>query len=664
MIYNSYFKKFVFVFCLLIVPSTFFSGETQRRGAADLIKEASHIRGNRPQDALLLAEEALKISIETKNIRNTIEAQNIIGSIRLFFGEYEQALILHFKSLELSEKINDPYLLSVTYNNIAMAYQSQKRNDIAIEYFKKSLVYAEKSGTANQILNNLYKLGVIYETLDSLHEAYKYYKRSYLIEENNNNSEGMFYSLLGIGSVCAKRNDYYQSYVIYNKALGIASKLKVMTYRMLVYRHMGELFLREKKYINARQMFMTALDVADSLEYNKEKRDCYINLATTNENLRFYTDAYYYLARYVEINDTIFSQEANERISLMQVKYDLKTKQKEIELLKQKEQKSLIIRNALLIGISLFILVVVLMIYLYRVKMRHNHVLKDRNQEIQQQKEEIFTSLDQLAKVNQQLSQKNQQITESIEYALTIQKTMLPGPDAIRSHFGNAFKVFIPRDIVSGDFYWLHACKNCDMLAVADCTGHGIAGALMSTIANTLMNNIIEENPDISLNDFLNVLNNKTKQLFHSHTHGNQRYDEGMDLSVLKYDKHNKSYEIALANHIACIADENAVRVLEGDIYSVGGVFSKTEEHKYVSYTLKPEKPSTLYMFTDGFHDQLGGPENRKILFSRLQKKLGEIKHLPLATQKEMLLEYLHSWKGKNKQTDDILLIGIELKVQ
>ena|GEM_PF-2115761 len=634
--------------------------EIKSSEAATLIEKASELKGNKPQEAMLLAKKALKICVENKDIVGIIESQNILGSLHLFFGEDDLALQMYFKSLELSEQKQDNYLLSTTYNNIALVYQTQKKNDLAIENFKKSLQYAEKSGTENQILNNLYKLGVIYETLDSLPEAYKYYKRSLLIEENNRNSEGMFYSLLGIGSVSAKRKDYYQAYVIYTKAKEIADRLEVMAYRMLVYRHMGELFLREKKFFQAREMFLSALQVADSLEYNKEKRDCYINLASTNESLEFYSDAYYYLARYVEINDTLFSQEANERISLMQIRYDLKNKEKEIEILKQKEQKGLIVRNSLLAGISLIGLLVFLMIYLYRTKNRHNRVLKERNNEIQLQKEEIYTNLDQLARVNLQLTQKNQQITESIEYALTVQKTMLPNPGAIKTHFGDAFKLYLPRDIVSGDFYWLHTTPCCKMLAVADCTGHGIAGALMSVIASTLMNNIVEENPDMGTEEFMNTLNIKIKALFQHNAGDSKRYDEGMDMTLLRYDIREKKYQIALANQVACIVTDSGVNVLQGDLYSIGGVFSKSTEHIYKVYDLSFSGPSMIYLFTDGYFDQMGGPENRKLMFTRLKEKMLSIWKLPVEEQKQELENYHRAWKGNVKQTDDILIIGIQ----
>ena len=635
--------------------------EVRDSEAAGLIEKASKLKGNKPQEAMLLAQKALILCIDKKDISGIVESQNLIGSLHLYLGEDETALQLYFKSLELAEQINNQYLLSVTYNYVAVVYQSQKKSDLAILNFKKSLLHAEKSGTENQILNNLYKLGVIYETLDSLPEAYKYYKRSFLIEENNNNTEGMFYSLLGIGSVSAKRQDYYQAFVIYNKAKGIADRLEVMAYRMLVYRHMGELFLREKKFLQAREMFLNALHVADTLEFNKEKRDCYINLASTNENLKFYADAYYYLARYVGINDTLFSQEANERIALMQVKYDLRNKEKEIELLKQKEQKGLLLRNGLLAGISLVGLLVFLMIYLYRTKNRHNRILKERNNEIQLQKEEIYTNLDQLARVNLQLSHKNQQITESIEYALTVQKTILPGPNSIRNLFGNAFKIYLPRDIVSGDFYWLHSCQHCNMLIVADCTGHGIAGSLMSVIAHTQMNHIIEENPGIGVIDFLNTINNKIKTLFQHNSGDSRRYDEGMDMTVLRYDIKTRRYQIALANQVACIVGEDGVEVLQGDLYSIGGVFSKNTDHQFKVFEFEAANKGMLYLFTDGIFDQMGGPENKKMMFTRLRDKLATIWHLSPQEQKHELSEFNKNWKGNNKQTDDILIIGIHL---
>lgn len=663
--------RFIFIFFILLITSqqkvtaveivdslieNFPKGASDSARAVFYINAGNSSKGNTPKVAYEMALKALRIS-ESANIPTIfIDAQNLIGSIKNDLGEYTYALESHIKALEKAETIKDYYRLSATFNYIGTVYLAQGIPKQAISYFEQSLKVAEDNHTNNQILNNLYRLGIIYESLDSLQIAYKYYKRSLLIEEELKNKEGIFYSLLGIGSVSVKRENYYQAFIIYNRALKIAEDLKVLAYVSLCYSHLGDLLREQKEYVRARNYYLKALNIADSLDFNKDRRDCYKNLAITNENLQVYNDAYYYLGRYIEINDTLFNQETIANNLQMQIRVDLRSKEKEIEGLKQKEEQDKTIRIILIACLILFTVLAFLLFYLNRVKQHTNKLLKEQNTEIEQQKEEISTNLEQLAIVNNQMSAKNQQITDSIIYASTIQETILPHTNVFKNYFKDSFVFFKPRDIVSGDFYWINYRKGKVYIALADCTGHGVAGAFMSMIGYTLLNGIIEEISDPSPASILEKLNEKILASLHQH---DTQHDDGMDIAICAYDMKNHTIEFAGANQNIAIALNNSVIIYQGDIFSIGGTFGNKANHSFTNHIINIDSSTTVYLYSDGYQDQFGQSANQKFMSTQFISMLKNICMLPISEQHATISKTFEEWKGSQKQTDDVLVIGL-----
>ncbi len=619
------------------------------------IKAGKTLKGNSPKDAYDMAMKALKLSNNCPT--NFIEAQNLIGNIKNDLGEFNNALDCYFVALEKAQLIRDNYRISVTLNYIGAVYQAVGQTKQAISYFKQSLLVAENAKQKDQILNNLYQLGKIYEQQDSLNLAYKYYKRSLLIEEEIKNKEGMFYSLMGIGSVSAKKENYYQAYIIYNRALQIANELNVLAYKSLCFSKLGDLLQEQKEYVRAREFYLKALKIADSLEFNNDRKDCYLNLARTNENLQFYNDAYYYLGRYIEVKDTLFNKEAVMRNLRMQIRFNLNNKEKEIELFKQKEQQNKLVRNFLIAGFILIFLLAFLLFYLNRIKQHSNKRLKEQNREIEQQKEEISTNLEQLALINSELAKKNQQIIDSLVYASTIQETILPHSNIFKNYFKDSFVFFKPRDIVSGDFYWINYRKGNVYIALADCTGHGVAGAFMSMIGYTLLNGIIEDLSDPSPSSILEKLNRKVLDTMHQH---DSSHDDGMDIAICSYNLKNHILEYSGANQNIAIAQNNELKIYNGDIFSIGGTFGKKENQSFTNYNIEISNESTVYLYSDGFQDQFGGANNQKYMSEQFLLLLKNISQFPMQQQHDMLDVAFKEWQGARKQTDDVIVIGLK----
>jgi ligand-binding sensor domain-containing protein/serine phosphatase RsbU (regulator of sigma subunit) len=262
-----------------------------------------------------------------------------------------------------------------------------------------------------------------------------------------------------------------------------------------------------------------------------------------------------------------------------------------------------------------------------------------------------------LAQKTMELAEKNRDITSSIEYAKRIQQAMLPPLEEIKRHLPDSFILYLPKDIVSGDFYWFGEKENKLIIAAADCTGHGVPGALMSMIGHNLLNQIVLEQgittPAIVLNHLNTMVQNALKQ-------GISDIDtsDGMDIALCCLDKSSGEVQFAGANRPLIIIGNGNLTKIDADKKPIGGS-QVGLSRDFKNHTHKIQKGDTLYMFSDGYADQFGGEMGKKYMLKRFLDRLQTITTMPMSSQESRLLEDFVSWRGANEQVDDILVIGM-----
>lgn len=318
---------------------------------------------------------------------------------------------------------------------------------------------------------------------------------------------------------------------------------------------------------------------------------------------------------------------------------------------------------------SLLIILLLIVIYTF-IKARESQLIKDKNrledqvrdrtQEINQQKEELQLQSELLAKNNDELTRNNLLITDSISYAKRIQDAMLPRIEDIRTHLPDSFVFFRPRNIVSGDFYWFYERDEMLYIAVADCTGHGVPGAFMSMIGSTLLNEIIIEKKEFEPTEILSKLNTGVVKALNQTKENTESQDDGMDIAICKIDRNRKKIDFASANHTIYIVRNAELEALQGDIFSIGGMFAG-RTHTYTKFSLDIEAGMQVFMLSDGFQDQFGGEKNKKFLASRIKKMLVEISPEKAQIKEKLVAETFDDWKGANKQVDDVIILGFSL---
>ncbi len=260
-----------------------------------------------------------------------------------------------------------------------------------------------------------------------------------------------------------------------------------------------------------------------------------------------------------------------------------------------------------------------------------------------------------------ELREKNELITDSIEYAKKIQDAIIPTEKHLKNIFPDSFVIFKPRDIVSGDFFWLHKISDDKtIIAVADCTGHGVPGAFMSMIGNTLLNEIVKEHKIYSPAKILTELHNGVVNSLRNNEELSLTFD-GMDIVVSMIDTARKEVTLASASQYAFIFADSTLHTFFGDLYSIGDPLARGESPEFETYNIKYENSLSLFFSSDGYFDQFGGQEKKKFTVSAFIAKLKEIHFSDAKTQKEILTETLIKWQGNNKQIDDIIVVGINI---
>jgi len=273
----------------------------------------------------------------------------------------------------------------------------------------------------------------------------------------------------------------------------------------------------------------------------------------------------------------------------------------------------------------------------------------------------IDTDISKIKEAESEIEQKNIQITDSISYAKLIQDAILPSERLMKKFIPDMFVFFSPKSIVSGDFYWFAVHNEIIFLATVDCTGHGVPGGFVSMIGNTLLNEIINEKKIFTPSEILENLNKGVITTLNQESEEGGPQDDGMDITVCRIDKTNNELQFACANQNVLLMHNGDIQSLEGDIFSIGGIFAKQTKLSFTNHTVKIEKGMSIYMFSDGYQDQFGGENMTKFLEDRFIKMLVKNHHFDMQKQREIVKSTFDNWKGDNKQVDDVLVIGFRL---
>ncbi len=304
--------------------------------------------------------------------------------------------------------------------------------------------------------------------------------------------------------------------------------------------------------------------------------------------------------------------------------------------------------------------IVILSIVVVLIKLREKSLLKEKKileEKVKERTEKIVYQNEEIEKQKDELINRNIKITDSIDYAKKIQDAFLPNADQLKEVFPDSFVLFMPKDIVSGDFYWLHTKSDQILFAVADCTGHGVPGAFMSLISINLLNEIMDKKLSKIPSEILEILRLRIIDTL-TKTKGEEKRQDGLDIALCAYDPAKKELSYCGAKNPLYFFRNNELQEIKADKHTVG-LFYNQEKNQFTNHSISIQKGDVIYLFSDGFADQKGGSANKKYYYQPFKELFQRIHNLSMDDQKKQLEQEILSWQGNNEQIDDILIMGI-----
>ncbi len=613
---------------------------------------------------------SLNIYNKLKNNNGIAEIKNNLGRIYEKQGDYNKALNNYLSALKLRENLNDQKGIASSMNNIGLIYYYQANYPTALSYFQKALKIVlkldNKVGTA-MTLNNI---GLVYGNQKMYDTATVYFNQSYKIHEQYGNSYGIATSLNNLGNMAFMKSDYSNAEKYYLRSLKLKDELGDKWGMVSTYVSLGGLYKKQGSTNKAILNIEKAIQLSLEIGYREGARDAYISLAELYESIGNYRNAYEAHQNYVAYKDSILNEENSKVISQLQEQYNADKREKEIQLLNtQKQKDDLKIKQqatqniALIIGLLLLVVLALVVWRGYRQKKKANDLLAEQNEEISYQKAQIEA--------------KNRDILASINYAKRIQEAILPPHKLVKESIEKSFVLFKPKDIVSGDFYWMAVKNQMVLFSVVDCTGHGVPGAFMSIVGYNNLNSSVNEYNLHHPGDILNKLNELVEKTLHSGE--GKDVKDGMDIALCNLNTSTNVFEFAGANNPMYLIrpkgnpfvykDEKYITITESDKYVLYEIKANRQpigayinRASFTNHSFELIKGDTVYIFSDGFPDQFGGPQGKKFKYKPFKELLLSIQEHDMSTQRTLLDKAIEDWKGSSyEQVDDVCVIGVRV---
>lgn len=576
--------------------------------------------------------------------------------IYTLMGDVENAIVYLFKAIKLQEDKNDAYGLSHSYNTLASLYHSQEDYENSKKYFEMALKMGIKSDDFEVIGNAYNNLGFIYDVMEEDSIALAYYNKSLEIRLDHGDRQGEAECYSNLGSFylehgdTTKGLDYIEESIAIREFIGDAGGLSNS------YQKMAGIFYERGDLKKAQEYGEKSYEIADKIGFSEDIRNSSKILSSIYYELKDYKRAYEMHVIYLNMRDLLFNKDNQKKIILQQVNYEYEKKHftdslnnaktlEIVELEKVYKQEQLDKANqrnaAMLVGIVLLVLVVILAFFAYQNKRKSEQMISLQKEKVEQQKH--------------LLEESNKEILDSITYAHRIQTAILPSNEHFRHLLPNSFVFYKPKDIVAGDFYWLEEVEGNAIFAAADCTGHGVPGAMVSVIcSNALSKAVIEE----KITDPGKLLDRTRELVIKTLSKSSDEVKDGMDISLCRLEGNRLSW--AGANNPLWLIKSGGQEIVEikANKQPVG---LYADPKPFDTHYLDLETGDTIYLFSDGYHDQFGGEKGKKFKTVNFKKLLIEHNHLAMDEIKVCLDSFFEEWRGDFEQVDDVCIIGVRV---
>jgi serine phosphatase RsbU (regulator of sigma subunit)/Tfp pilus assembly protein PilF len=576
-------------------------------------------------------------------LRSKSYALNNMGLIYMNQGNISQALDHYYRSLKLMEENGDEPGIILCLNNIGGIYRDQSDNIQALDYYFRALKLARENNDKDGTAFSLGNIGIIYLNQKHYDQALATYFKSLAIRESINDQEGTATSLGNIGLIYENKNQNKKALDYYLRSLEKLKEIDDQDGISYTLSNIGNVYLKENNLPKAYEAAMEAFDIGKKINFPQDIGDAASVLQNIYRKQNKWKEALEMHDLYITMKDSLVNEETQKEATKMQLQYQYEKEKLALE--KEQEKRNVIIREektqqrliTLSVSGGLF-LALIFSVFLYnrfRVTHKQKQIIVEQKQTVEKKQKEII---------------------DSIHYAQRIQSTLLAQKELLNKNIFEYFVLFRPKDIVSGDFYWATEKQNRFYLAVCDSTGHGVPGAFMSLLNVSFLNEAVNEKNIIKPNDILDYV--RSRLIASVSQDGGQ---DGMDGVLICIENFKKEGDLkvtyAAAYNAPVLIRNNEIIASPADKMPIG---KGEKDYSFNLYDLDVKENDSLYLFTDGYADQFGGPQGKKFKIKQLYKTLLLISDLPVAEQKKEIDEKFKKWKNNAEQVDDVCIVGLK----
>lgn len=598
--------------------------------------------------ALFYYEKAKDINEEIRSYGNLIVSYSNIANVYQNKGDFLKAIELYNKALSLEHLAKEKTGIISAMNNMSNIYMYLGDTATSLLYLKRCFMIANRSNDKHMKAHLLHNMGAILSR-KNLSTGIQSIKTALSLRRQIGDKKGVTHSLLMLASLTKQQGDLASTNLYMNEAKGIINEIQNPNHVALYHRNLAELAMidgRKKEVIEN-------IDISiDQFKKTENINDLIETLVTAIKYCNQYPDLHQKKLEYIEQHyeyGLILNKNAAQKAAI-QTKYENEIRMKDAEQ-KIKDEKNLNEKKKqryFTIGISIILILSLIFSFFIFKALKTN---REKTILINKQKHLV--------------EEKQKEIIDSINYSKRIQNSFIPSEQEFNETFPNSFVIYDPKDIVSGDFYWIMDTKHypsikkkMKAIAVADCTGHGVPGAMLSMLGASILNQAILEQSVQSSADILNFLDSELKKNLRSKN--NEIIRDGMDISCCLIDTETLKMQFAGANNPCWVLRNGEITELKADKQAVTAAIEDYLK-PFSQKEFQLQKNDMLFLFTDGFADQFGGPKGKKFMYSRMEKLLINSYAMQANEQKEMLTKEFSDWKGSLDQVDDVCLIGIRI---
>lgn len=618
-----------------------------------------------PDTAFILAGQELEMARMLHSRPWEAKAFNAIGATFQIKGNFPKAIDAYQHSLKIREFLGDKQAIAASLSNIGSIYIFLQDHEKAKEYIERSLKIFEEVNIREYIASASNNLSIIYSHFAQFDKALECSERSLKIYQELGDKEGIVASMANIGETYSSKKMFDKALEYLLESQRLSDEIGNMPRSATIRLDIGTGYYKQNKYKEALRYLMEAKKIAEDNDYISTLRDvaeCLYKTYKATGNLGEALKNHELMAR---LRDSVIKMENEEEIMRKEMEYDFEKKAaadsirnaqeskikdaqiqaKNAELEQDKTQKL-----ALAGGLCLLLVSGGVMFNRYRLISRQKRIIETKNKETEEQKVII--------------EEKQKEILSSISYAKRLQEAILPPLSLISKHLPEYFILYKPKDIVAGDFYWFHTDEDSGngeqlFIAAADCTGHGVPGAMVSVVCSNALNRSVKE---FGMTEPGKILDKTRELVVETFERSETDVKDGMDISLLTVMRAPGSGLSTIkwsgANNPLWIVRNDELLEIKPDKQAIGKIENPKE---FTTHTLNLQKSDMIYLFTDGYADQFGGPMGKKLKYNQLNQLVMSIHKLPVDEQRKKLDEAFLEWKGSLEQVDDVCIIGIRV---